>query len=190
VADLRGKRVAFTRGSSAHNSVAALLEAAGLTLADVTEVHLAPSDAAAAFAQGGIDGWVIWDPFFTSARQQGARVLDGGTQLPPSAAFMLAHRDFVATQPDVLKRTLDALAAEGRWAVENRPAVAEMLARETGLPLALLQDTVQREDFTLTPLSDDILTAQQTAADRFARLGLIPNPVQVADMAWREWRPT
>ncbi len=40
IADLRGKRVGFTKGSSAHNIVVQTLEKAGLTYADITPVYL------------------------------------------------------------------------------------------------------------------------------------------------------
>ena len=61
LAELKGKRVAFAKGSSAHNFTVAALEKAGLTYADIEPVTLAPADAAAAFARGSIDAWTIWE---------------------------------------------------------------------------------------------------------------------------------
>ena len=55
IADLKGKRVGFTKGSSAHNVVIQTLEKAGLTYNDITPVYLTPPDAGPAFANGGID---------------------------------------------------------------------------------------------------------------------------------------
>ncbi|MFZ4121824.1 MAG: aliphatic sulfonate ABC transporter substrate-binding protein [Caulobacterales bacterium] len=189
VADLRGKRFCFTRASSAHNSAAVILEQAGLSLDDIEHINLSPADAAVAFAQGGIDAWLIWDPYFTAAlKDQGARVLGAGG-LPPSSAFILAHRDFVEEQPDLLKRVLSVLSEEGRWASENRADVAALQARETGLPLALLLQTVERDDFNVRPITPEVLTAQQAIADRFLRLGLIPQAVDVAAAAWTGWTP-
>ncbi len=190
LADLRGKRFAFTRGSSAHNTAAAALESAGLTFADVQPIALAPADAATAFAQGGIDAWVIWDPYMTVAIQtQGARALPLPPNLVGGAAFFLANRDFAQAHGDVLAHALDALAAEGRWASAHRAEVAKLQAQATGLPLELLQDTVLRDDFTLTPLAPDIISRQQSSADRFARLGLIPRSVEIAQALWAGWKP-
>ena len=62
IADLKGKRVGFTKGSSAHNVVIATLEKAGLTYEDITPVYLTPPDAGPAFANGSIDAWAVWDP--------------------------------------------------------------------------------------------------------------------------------
>ena len=52
IADLKGKRVGFTKGTSAHNVVIATLEKAGLTYEDITPVYLTPPDAGPAFANG------------------------------------------------------------------------------------------------------------------------------------------
>src|ERR1700755_2188032 len=54
IADLRGKRVGFTKGSSAHNIVVQTLEKVGLGYGDITPVYLTPPDAGPAFANGGI----------------------------------------------------------------------------------------------------------------------------------------
>jgi len=189
IADLRGKRFCFTRASSAHNSAAIILEQAGLSFDDVEQVHLAPADGAAAFAQGGLDAWLIWDPYFSVAiREQGARALGAGG-LPPSAAYILAHRDFVEQSPGLLHRVLDGLMAEGRWASANRAEVAALMAQETGLPLELLNETVQRDDFSVEPMTLERIAAQQTTADRFLRLGLVPSAVTVGDAAYTEWTP-
>lgn len=188
---LKGRRLAFTRGSSAHNQAVVALESAGLTLADVEAVNLGPADAAAAFQQGGIDGWVIWDPYYTAAIQnQGARVLVPGASMGGGAAYVLANAKFVEANPDLLRKALSAIAAEAKWAEQNRGAVAEMMARETGLPLPLVQDTVQRADFAFTPMTAEVAAAQQAVADRFHRLGVIPAPIKVADATWTGWDGT
>ncbi|MEK1932975.1 MAG: PhnD/SsuA/transferrin family substrate-binding protein, partial [Pararhizobium sp.] len=50
IGDLKGKRVAFKRGSSAHNFTVKALRTAGLNITDIEAADLSPSDAAAAFA--------------------------------------------------------------------------------------------------------------------------------------------
>ncbi len=69
IADLKGKRVAFKRGSSAHNFTVKALRSAGLAVTDVTASDLSPSDAAAAFTAGQIDAWAIWDPYLCRGRE-------------------------------------------------------------------------------------------------------------------------
>jgi sulfonate transport system substrate-binding protein len=188
LADLKGRKLCFTRGSSAHNSAVLALESAGLTLDDVEAVNLGPADAAAAFAQGGIDGWVIWDPYYTLAiRDQGARVLTGLDTLGGGASFLLANAAFAEARPDDLRAILTAIAKEGEWCAANTEEVAKITAAASGLDLELLKDTMTRTDFKVEPLSDDVLAAQQATVDRFKALGIIPKSVVIADAAWRGW---
>ena len=186
--DLKGKKLCFTRGSSAHNSAVIALQSVDLSLDDVESVNLSPADAAAAFAQGGIDGWVIWDPYYTLAiRDQGARKLIGLDELGGGASFLLANAKFVETRPDDLKAILSAIATEGAWCAAHTDEVADITSKAAGLEPALLVDTMKRTDFNVEPLSDDVLIAQQANVDRFVALKIIPKSVKIADAAWRGW---
>jgi sulfonate transport system substrate-binding protein len=188
LSDLKGKRLAYTRGSSAHNIAMVALEAAGLKPDDITAVNLSPAEAAAAFAQGSLDGWIIWDPFYTLARiEQKARVLAGGESLGGSSAFILASRTFVESQPALLQDVLNGLSHEGTWAEQNKGAVAEMLAEETGLPLALMRETSKRADFLVQPMDLRLVNMQQATADRFAGLGILPKAITVQESVWMGW---
>jgi sulfonate transport system substrate-binding protein len=69
--ELRGKTIAFAKGSSSHHLLAQLLTRAGLTFNDIKPAYLQPADARAAFESGAIDAWVIWDPFLAAAELAG-----------------------------------------------------------------------------------------------------------------------
>ncbi|WP_256345642.1 ABC transporter substrate-binding protein, partial [Pseudomonas sp. F1002] len=49
IADLKGKKVAFQKGSSSHNLILRALNKAGLSYKDIQPVYLPPADARAAF---------------------------------------------------------------------------------------------------------------------------------------------
>src|SRR6201999_1558246 len=104
IADLKGKRVGFTKGSSAHNVVVQALEKADLTYADITPVYLAPPDAGPAFANGGIDAWAIWDPYFAIGEtKQNGRILVNAYEITKTNSFYIANRDFARNQGPVLQ---------------------------------------------------------------------------------------
>src|ERR1700752_927889 len=82
VAELRGKKVAFNKGSNVHYLLVRALENAGLKYTDIQPVYLAPAHPLAAFPRGWVDAWVIWDPYEAAAEAApGARVLTDGTGL-------------------------------------------------------------------------------------------------------------
>lgn len=91
VADLKGHKVAFQKGSSSHNLLLRALRQAGLKFTDIQPTYLTPADARAAFQQGNVDAWAIWDPYYSAALLQGAvRVLKDGTDLNQTGSFYLA----------------------------------------------------------------------------------------------------
>ena len=185
LADLKGKRVAFTKGSSAHNVVIAALEKAGLTYADITPTHLSPADAGAAFARDSVDAWAVWDPFFAIAeKSQGARVLINATDVARTFSFYLANRDFAARHPKLLGEALSGLAEAANWAESNRGEVAQALAAVTGVSLEAQTVAANRASFPFGPVTPEIIASQQAIADRFHKLGLIPRPIAVREAVW------
>jgi len=59
VADLKGKKVAFAKSSSANYLIVKVLESAGLKWSDISPAYLSPADARAAFERGSVDAWAI-----------------------------------------------------------------------------------------------------------------------------------
>jgi len=185
LADLKGKRVAFTKGSSAHNVVVAALEQAGLTYADITPTYLSPADAGAAFARDSVDAWAVWDPFFAIAeKSQGARVLVNATDVIKTFSFYLANRDFAARYPKILGEALSGLAEAANWAENNRHEVAKALAAVTGVSLEAQTIAANRASFPFGPITPEIIASQQAIADRFHKLGLIPRAITVREAVW------
>ena len=185
LADLKGKRVAFTKGSSAHNVVIAALEKAGLTYADITPAYLSPADAGAAFARDSVDAWAVWDPFFAIAeKSQGARVLVNAADVAKTFSFYLANRDFAARHPKIVSEALEGLAEAASWAESNRGEVAKALAAVTGVSLDAQIVAANRATFPLGRITEEIIVSQQAVADRFHKLGLIPRRIVVREAVW------
>ncbi|VIO69599.1 Putative aliphatic sulfonates-binding protein [Bradyrhizobium ivorense] len=186
IADLKGKRVGFTKGSSAHNVVIQTLEKAGLTYDDITPVYLTPPDAGPAFANGGIDAWAIWDPYFAIAEtRQNGRILVKTRDITKTNSFYIANRDFAKTRGQVLQQIVDVTTATAAWAQAHPDEVAQSLAAVTGVPLDIQTIAARRAGFAVGPVTADIIATQQGVADRFFKLGLIPRQIAVRDIVWR-----
>jgi sulfonate transport system substrate-binding protein len=186
VADLKGKRVGFTKGSSAHNVIVQTLEKAGLTYADITPVYLTPPDAGPAFANGSIDAWSIWDPYFAIGEtKQNGRILVNASEITKTNSFYIANRDFAKTRSAVLQQIIDVTSSTAKWAESHRDEVAKALSAVTNIPLDIQTVAANRSSFAVGPITDDIILTQQGVADRFFNLGLIPKPVVVRDAVWK-----
>lgn len=183
--DLKGRKVGFTKGSSAHNLTVVALERAGLAYGDITPVYLSPADAAAAFARGAIDAWTIWDPFLAIAQgRHDLRLLVTSKEALNVNTFFLANKGFAARNAMVMSEALAGLDEAARWAAAHRPAVARALHEVTGVELTAQTLAADRTDFAVLPITAEIIANQQVTADRFYRLGLIPRAVSVRDAVW------
>lgn len=186
IADLKGRRVGFTKGSSAHNVVVQTLEKAGLTYGDITPVYLAPPDAGPAFANGSVDAWAIWDPYFAIGEtKQNGRILVNAYEITKTNSFFIANRDFAKNHGPILQQINDVIASTAAWAEAHRDEVAKSLSAVTGIPLDIQIIAANRQAFKIGPVTDDIVATQQGVADRFFKLGLIPREITIRDIVWR-----
>ncbi len=187
VSDLRGKRVAFARGSSAHYFIVQALVRYGLKYEDIQAAFLNPPDARLAFERGNVDAWAIWDPFYAAAqRGSGARVLVDGSGLTPFREFYLARRDFASRQSDLVRLAIEETQKVGNWAIANPRPVAELLAVETGVDLATLELAERRRRrYGAQLIQTAVIQEQQQIANTFSRLGLLPRSINVRDAVWR-----
>ena len=189
LADLKGKKIAFGKGSSAHNLLVAALEKAGVAWSDITPVPLAPADATAAFVKGSVDAWSIWDPYVALAELKfNARAVAWERDVHSSSAFYIAGSDFVQKYPSLVARLNQVFADAGKWAETHREEVSRAQAEATGVDIEAVRRSVDRSTFQVAPVDRDVIRTQQAVADRFAKLGLIPKPVDVAEIVWK-WNP-
>jgi sulfonate transport system substrate-binding protein len=189
VADLKGKKLAFKRGSSAHNVAVKILRKGGLKPDDVTQVDLAPPDAAAAFKNGSIDAWSIWDPYSAIAENDPqTRVLITADGIVPAWSYFLANGDFTAQNGDLIVEIIDELKKVGAAAQGNLDQTAKQLAAITGVPEDITRITLDRRNADLgavSTLPDEAVAYQQALADEFYDLKIIPRKLSIADIVWR-----
>ncbi len=187
VAELKGKKVAFQKGSSSHNLLLRALNKAGLTFSDIQPVYLAPADARAAFEQGSVDAWVIWDPYYSALELEGkARVLANGEGLGLIGPFFLAARPYTEANPTFITALLDELGKAEALTRSDKAASIQLLAGFMGLPPAVIERTFShRPASPPIALSAEIIQAQQATADLFFANRLLPKKVDVEAAVWR-----
>src|ERR1700736_6114325 len=167
LADLRGKRIAFGKGSSAHNLLVAALEKAGIAWSDITHAPLAPADATAAFVKGSVDAWSIWDPYLALAElKESARVIAWDKDVHKPNAFYIAGSDFVEKFPALVARLNGVFASEGVWADRHHEEVGRALAAATAGDIEAIRRFVDRSNYRVVPVDDEAIRSQQIVADR------------------------
>ena len=148
VADLRGKKIAFNKGSNVHYFLVKLLEKNGLKYGDVQPIFLAPADARAAFEKGAVDAWIIWDPFLAAAQKTlDARLLVDASGVVNNRAYYFTSRDFATHNTDVLRIAIEEINAIDTWASKNKQAAAAELSAVLGLDKAITEIYLNRSAF-------------------------------------------
>lgn len=188
VADLKGKKVAFQKGSSSHNLILRALNKAGLSYQDIQPVYLPPADARAAFEQGNVDAWAIWEPYSSLALSQSpSRVLANGEGLGLSGPMYTARRDYAQANGDFIHDVLDELSAAEALTRSQRENSLNLLTSSIGLPTEVIARYMDnRPPSPILPIDEPIIQAQQATADLFYQNRLLPKPIEVKNAVWRQ----
>lgn len=187
LADLKGRKIAFQKGSSSHYLLLRALEKAKLQWADIQPVYLPPSDARAAFERGSVDAWAVWDPYYAATEVDIApRVLSDGVGLSGNNSFYLASTAFTERHPQALQALFEELTRADAYVQSHRREAAQLVAEFAGLGLATVHRFIERRPPSpVGPLSAATIADQQRLADTFAAAGLLPRRVQVASIVWQ-----
>lgn len=186
VAELKGHKVAFQKGSSSHNLVLRALNQAGLNYSDITPVYLSPADARAAFEQGSVDAWAIWEPYTSQVLLGGqARLLANGEGLGLSGPLYTARRPYAEANGAFIEDLLAQLSAAESLTRSQRDASLALLTRSMGLPRDVITRYMDnRPPSPILPIDANMIAAQQKTADLFYQNHLLPKALDVNQMKW------
>lgn len=177
--DLKGKKVAVTKGSYAQHFLALALEREGMSFADVEIINMPPADIPAALIAGSIDAGATWEPYiakFEEARE--IRVLLDGTGIKSGVQPVLATADVIKNKRVCVEAFLRAYARGAAFIRENPQAAAELTSKDFHVPSALLQKIFAKQEFA-PPINGAALGEFKKAEVYLRNLKLLKNPVDV-----------
>jgi sulfonate transport system substrate-binding protein len=134
VADLKGKRVAVTRGTDPHIFLVRALLDAGLSEKDITPVLLQHPDGKTALIRGDVDAWAGLDPMMAQAEvEDGARLFfrkpDANTW-----GILNVREQFLKDYPDVVRRVLAVYEEARKYSLANYDDLKKTFIAVTKLP--------------------------------------------------------
>lgn len=165
LADLKGKKVAATKGTDPYLFLLRALHTVGLKRTDIEHVSLQHADGRAALEQGRVDAWAGLDPHMAASE------LGAGTRLLyrnvgfNTYGFLNVREDFLKRHPREVQRVIAAYERARQWTVANPTEAAKILSEEAkvDLPVALLQVKL-RTDFSQPRPTDEHVQALRAAA--------------------------
>jgi sulfonate transport system substrate-binding protein len=134
VADLRGKRVAVTRGTDPHIFLVRALLGAGLSEKDITPVLLQHADGKTALIRGDVDAWAGLDPMMAQAEiEDGAKLFyrnaDANTW-----GILNVREQFLKDYPDIVRRVLATYEEARKYSLANYDDLKKTFMAVTRLP--------------------------------------------------------
>ena len=189
-ADLKGKRIATTAGTTAHVFLSTALKANGLAATDIELLNQRMPDAVTSFISGAVPAVALWVPFNITVRNNvpGARMLVDASAYYPQAAIMsgwATTADFHAKSREVLVRIVKAWGEGNEYLTSKTDEALDVLQKKQypQVPLADFKEQYKAQKaFPVAEwrklYSDGTVTKWlQQVTDFFVATGNIPNPI-------------
>ncbi|MEE4147666.1 aliphatic sulfonate ABC transporter substrate-binding protein [Pseudomonas viridiflava] len=179
VADLKGKKIAATKGTDPYLFTLRALQQAGLKKDDVELLHLQHPDGRIALEKGDVDAWAGLDPHMAASQiQAGSRLLYRNKDFN-SYGVLSVTETYAKEHPEAIKTVLTAYERARDWAVKNPDELARLLVQESGLPLEVARLQLSRTDLSEPQLSARDVESSKAAAPILVSEELVRKGVNV-----------
>ena len=189
-ADLKGKKISTTTGTTAHVFLDNALRANGLDpTKDVEIVNQRMAEAVTSFIAGAVPAVALWVPFNITVRDKvpGAKMLVDASAYYPQAAIVggwATRQDYYDKNADLIPRIIRGWVDANDYMIKNADAALEMLQKNyyQQVPITDLKEQYKAQKmFTSgewrTMYADGTVTKWlQQVTDFFVRFGGIQNP--------------
>jgi sulfonate transport system substrate-binding protein len=154
VADLKGKKVALTRGTDPHIFLLRALHEAGLTEKDIEMVVLQHPDGRIALEKGDVDAWAGLDPMMAQTEiQSGSRLFYRNVNFN-SYGVLNVREEFARQYPAYVERVLAAYEKARRWALQNPEEFRKLFGSDAKLDDSVITKVLERTDLTNSTIGD------------------------------------
>ncbi len=173
IADLRGKKVAVTRGTDPHIFLLRALASAGLTEKDIELVPLQHPDGKVALQNKSVAAWSGLDPYIAQTQVENGFPVFYRNRDWNSGGFLNVHETFAREHPDTVTRVLKIYEQARVWAVAHPAQAKAILAREAKLTPEVVDRVWERTDLTHPAIGDANREGIAAAGEVLKRSGII-----------------
>ena len=180
VEDLKGKRVAVTRGTDPHIFLVRALAAAGLAERDVKLVLLQHPDGRTALDRGDVDAWAGLDPIMAAAEIESGDRLFYRDKAANSWGILNVREEFAKENPALVSRVLKAYERARLWALANPDELRRILQAATGLSEPIIARQLDRTELTHSLIGDSQRETILQAGLALKAAGVLPAGTDVS----------
>jgi sulfonate transport system substrate-binding protein len=154
VEQLKGKKVAVTRGTDPHIFLLRALHEAGLTEKDIEMVVLQHPEGRIALEKGDVDAWAGLDPMMAQTEiQSGSRLFYRNVNFN-SYGVLDVREEFAKQYPAYVERVLAAYEKARLWALQNPEEFRKLFASDAKLEDPVVTKVLERTDLTRSTIGD------------------------------------
>jgi sulfonate transport system substrate-binding protein len=179
VADLKGQRIAVTRGTDPHIFLVRALATAGLSEHDVKLVLLQHPDGRTALERGDVAAWAGLDPMMAAAEVESGARLFYRNAAANTWGVLNVREAFAAENPDLVRRVLVTYERARRWSVEHSAELKALMMAAMKLPDAVVARQLERNDLTSGAIGDKQAQTIIEAGKALQQAGVLPADVDV-----------
>jgi len=180
VQDLKGKKIAVTRGTDPFVFLLRSLDQVGLSDKDVELVPLQHSDGRNAMERGDVDAWAGLDPLMAQTEvEQGSKLFHRDVSLN-SYGVLNVREEFARQYPAYVKRVLAAYEKARLWAIHNPAEFRALYARSAKINDAVAARVLERTDLSNPVLGDEHKKVIAAGGDVLKKSGVISATTNVS----------
>jgi len=180
VADLKGQRVAVTRGTDPDIFLVRALATAGLTEHDVKLVLLQHPDGRTALERGDVAAWAGLDPMMAAAEIESGARLFYRNAAANTWGVLNVRETFAADNPDLVRRVLTTYERARRWSVEHPAELKALMVAAMKLPDAVVARQLERTDLSSGAIGEKQAQTIIEAGKALQQAGVLPTDVDIA----------
>jgi sulfonate transport system substrate-binding protein len=179
VKDLKGKKIAATKGTDPYIFLLRALDKFGLTTKDVEIVLLQHADGRAALEKGDVDAWAGLDPHMAKTEvENGSRLFFREPNLN-SYGVLNVREEFSQKYPNTVKKVLIAYEKARKWSLQNKAQLQDVLEKESKLSPAVAAKQLERTNLKDSRIGDAQKKVIIASGNVLKKSGVIPNSVDV-----------
>jgi sulfonate transport system substrate-binding protein len=179
VADLKGKRVAVTRGTDPHIFLVRALADAGLTEKDVKLVLLQHPDGRLALERGDVDAWAGLDPMMAAAEVESGAKLFYRKPEDNSWGILNVRAAFAEENPALVRKVIAAYEEARAYALANPAEVKRVLIDATKLSGPVIERQLTRTELTHSAIGPAQIEGITAAGLALQQAGVLPASTDV-----------
>lgn len=181
VTDLKGKKVAATKGTDPYIFLLRALDKFGLSEKDIELVQLQHADGRAALEKGDVDAWAGLDPQMAKTEiEKGSRLFFREPNFN-SYGVLNVREEFANRYPDDVERVLATYEKARQWALQHPNELKQVLVKASKLTDAVAAKQLERTDLSNARIGDTQKEVISAAGDVLKKSGVIQSSVNVAE---------